>query len=39
MNKQMNKLPKIFFAVFLSILLCIPAALAVFHYTQPIKDV
>lgn len=39
MNKQMKKLPKIIFAVFLSILLCIPAALAVFHYTQPMKDV
>lgn len=35
----MKQLPKLIAAVFLAVLLCIPAAFAVFYYTQPMADV
>lgn len=37
-KNERKKLPKLFFAVLLSILLCIPSVLAVFYYTQPMED-
>ena len=35
----MKQLPKLIAALFLAVLLCIPAAFAVFYYTQPMEDV
>lgn len=38
MKREMKKLPSLFFAVFLSVLICIPSAMAVFYYTRPMED-
>ena len=35
----MKQLPKLIAALFLAVLLCIPAVFAVFYYTQPMEDV
>lgn len=35
----MKQLPKLIAALFLAVLFCIPAAFAVFYYTQPMEDV
>ena len=38
MRKETKKLPKMIFAMILSILLGIPSAMAVFYYTKPMED-
>ncbi|MGN0393913.1 MAG: hypothetical protein ACI4EF_00960, partial [Coprococcus sp.] len=39
MKKEMSTFLKIIFAVILSLALCIPAAMTVFYFTQPMDDV
>ena len=34
----MKQIPKLMIALFISIALCVPSALAVFYYTQPMED-